>query len=94
MTGNLIESGNMGKERINIYADLRRYMSDQLARINTECYTAPFEDLLEEGTDNLLELMRKKYGFKWGDSVPSEISIEQIFDTIDRFAIHNQSTRK
>jgi hypothetical protein len=71
---------------ISTLRDLNRWFSDQIENIDINAYNKPFDDLVEFGSENFLELI-KSCGFTWGDCIPDEITEKQVFECLSEFEI-------
>lgn len=70
---------------IHTLNDLQREISDQFAVLDTSCYSADFDQLVEIATIRLMHILNDEYNFRYGDELPDN-DID-YFKLIEDYAI-------
>jgi hypothetical protein len=78
--------------RISDLEGLRHYFGEQIEQIDKSCYRLHFEDLVDEGTHNFLDLLRRYYDWKWNDDIPGELTADEIFECISEYECEKHPT--
>ena len=66
-------------------SDVRRAVSNQLENYDLSCYRLPYDELLEQVTDDLIEFLKGLH-FQWGDEMPetSDEDWENLFKPYEK----------
>ena len=67
--------------------ELRRFFGYVI--IDEHNYLYDFEDVCQKGAENLLDLLRKKYHFEWGQQIPDDLTGEEVFGCISQYEVED-----
>lgn len=70
---------------VHTILDLRRYVSDQFARIDLSCYTADFDRLVDHATEYYKDQLSADYGFTYGNEQPdNDIDLYKYLEEFEK----------